>query len=347
MNDATLTLGWDIGGAHLKAALLDADGRARRVFQRPCPLWRGLEPLHEGVAAVLDELQDLRLRHAVTMTGELVDFFPCREEGVAMLARLLSARLAAPRFYAGRSGFVAANAVAQHASDIASANWHASAVFLAARSNNGLLVDIGSTTSDLIVLHNGRPAVRGYSDVERLRFDELLYTGVVRTPVMALAQQLPLAGEWQRLAAEHFATMADVYRLTGELPAEDDLAETADGAGKTPQESARRLARMCGCDLSYMPMHQWRQLASSLRERQLQLLQSAAERAFSRALLDEAAPLIGAGAGRFLVSELARRLQRPYCDAAAWIEAEAAIARSASVCLPAYAVAWLAREAPA
>lgn len=337
------TLGWDLGGAHLKAVLVDADGRASRVFQQSCPLWRGLDTLERAVAAVMTALEDVRLRHAVTMTGELADIFPSRDEGVQRLTQCMAQYLGAAdmRIYAGPHGFVPTPSIGDHLAAIASANWHASAAFLAARIGDGLFVDIGSTTSDLIVLHQGRPAARGYTDAERLRSEEMIYTGVVRTPVMAVAQQLPFGGEWQRVAAEHFATMADVYRLTGELPEDYDMSETADGAGKSPEESARRLARMVGRDLADAPMTQWRELAYSIKAQQMRILQSGLERNLSRAWLSGDAPLVGAGAGRFLVRELAQSMRRPYQDASAWISAMPDVAEWAGVCLPAYAVAWL------
>lgn len=337
------TLGWDLGGAHLKAVLVDVDGRALQVFQQPCPLWRGLDTLERAVAAVMAVLNDVPLRHAVTMTGELADIFPNRDEGVQQLTQCMEQYLQAAdiRIYAGPHGFVPTTSIGDHLAAIASANWHASAAFLADRIGDGLFVDIGSTTSDLIMLHQGQPEARGYTDAERLRSEEMIYTGVVRTPVMAVAQQLPFAGEWQRVAAEHFATMADVYRLTGELPENYDMADTADGAGKSSEESARRLARMVGCDLADATMQQWRDLAYSVKSQQMRLLQTALERSLSRALLSDEAPLVGAGAGRFLVKELAQCLRRPYRDATALISATPGTADWAGVCLPAYAVAWL------
>jgi probable H4MPT-linked C1 transfer pathway protein len=161
---------------------------------------------------------------------------------------------------------------------------------------------------------------------------------------MAVAQRVPFEGEWQGVAAEHFATMADVYRLTGDLSESYDMTETADGTGKTPEDSARRLARMVGRDLADATMAQWRFLANTIKSRQLNLLLSASERVSSHGMLDDS-PLIGAGAGRFLIRELAHRSGREYLDASALISATPEAADLAGVCLPAFAVAWLAREA--
>jgi probable H4MPT-linked C1 transfer pathway protein len=345
MLNSVPTLGWDVGGAHLKAVLVDAEGHASKVFQHPCPLWRGLDHLERAVARIMSEVGSMGLRHAVTMTGELADIFPGREEGVIRLAQAMSSCLGDgdPRFYAGRGGFVSLNGISAHAADIASANWHASAAFLALQQKNALFIDIGSTTSDLILLHQGMPSTRGYTDAERLRFEELVYTGVVRTPVMAVAQRLPFDGEWQGLAAEHFATMADVYRLTGDLPEGYDMAETADGSGKTPEASARRLARMVGHDLSDAEMSQWCRLAHATKLCQLTMLRSAVERVLSRGLLDDDAPLVGAGAGSFLVREMAMHMGQPYIEAATLASDLPQLAEWAGVCFPAFSVAWLAR----
>lgn len=344
MSNCRPTLGWDLGGAHLKAVLIDADGRALQAFQRPCPLWRGVEHLERAVTAVMDAVDGMGARHAVTMTGELVDIFASRDAGVTRLAQCMADNLrdADLRIYAGRHGFVAAEAVPDHSADIASANWHASAAFIGAQVGDALFVDIGSTTADLIPLPQGKLAARGYSDGERLRYEELVYTGAVRTPVMAVAQRAPFAGEWQRLAAEHFATMSDVYRLTGDLPDGYDMAETADGAGKSPEESARRLARMVGRDLADAPLGQWRGLALAIKSQQMHMLQTAAERALSRGVLADAAPLVGAGVGSFLVRGLAHRMGREYRAATTLVPAVPEAAEWAAVCLPAYAVAWLA-----
>lgn len=346
MNNTVATLGWDLGGAHLKAVLVDAGGRALAAEQLACPLWRGLDHLECCVEQVLRAHGGMAMRHAVTMTGELADIFADRDEGVARLAHCMAERLPAAGLgiYAGVHGFVGAADSARHAVAIASANWHASAAWLAGMAGDALLIDIGSTTADLIVLHRGQPAALGHNDAARLQHDELVYTGVVRTPVMAVAQQVPFGGSWQSLAAEHFATMADIYRLTGELDAAFDHAETADGTGKSMEESARRLARMLGRDLDDSDLPGWRRVARAVRARQLGLLQRAVERALSRGLLADDAPLLGAGAGRFLVAELARILQRPYRDAQDLVVAAPAALAGASVCLPAYAVARLAQR---
>lgn len=341
-------IGWDIGGAHLKAAALSGD-RAVSVLQRPCALWLGLDRFREAAASLLRDLSPAAdCRHAVTMTGELADLFADRQEGVFSLLRAMSELAPAPSVsvFAGRAGFLPADAVRpEHVYAIASANWLATGFYAKSRISGAMLVDIGSTTGDLTILRDGLVWTQGYTDGERLRYDELVYSGVTRTPLMALARRAPFEGEWLGTMAEHFATTADVYRLTGELPDYADQCQAADGGEKTLIASARRMARSLGRDLASADMEAWIRLAGYFRERQLGLYMDAARRNLSRGLLRDDAPLIGAGVGRFLVTELAARLGQPYLDFVELLpEHSLAPGFRLADCAPAVAVAFLARQ---
>jgi len=333
------TLGWDVGGAHLKAALVSATGEVLEVYQVACPLWHGIAELERALSQVLGQLKAVPHRHAVTMTGELVDIFPNRRAGVLQIAQFMAQRLNGEvLFYSAKRGFVNGSKVSLHADFIASANWHASASLIAKTIKQAVLVDIGSTTSDLILIKNSLVASQGFTDAERMRFDELIYAGVVRTPLMALCHKVEFDGHLVNVAAEYFATTADVYRLTGELADEDDMTDTADGAGKTKLESARRLARMIGHDVEDKDISVWKALAFQFRKLQLMRLQEALSHLDD---VNQDRPLVGIGAGRFLVRALAEQMNKPYFDVETFIKTSDEAAHWASVCLPAVAVASL------
>ena len=304
-------IGWDIGGAHLKAVLLNSNGDGVQVLQLPCQLWRGLAQLE---LAINHALQTFKIKpsdvvHAVTMTGELVDCFANRPEGVIAISTFATKLLGENTlFYAANSGFVRLEKVNCLTNEIASTNWHASASALAMHVGDALFIDIGSTTTDIIAIEAGKVKTAALSDAARMRDDSLVYTGVVRTPVMALAQKLPLEGVQINVAAEYFATMADVYRLTGELKSDD--AETADGKGKTALESARRLARMIGHDVETKPIETWKSLAETCKTVQIQHIKLAALKH-----LKPNTTIIGAGTGSFLVQQIANDLGCDYLAA--------------------------------
>lgn len=352
-------IGWDIGGAHLKAVLLDADGIVVFAKQVACPLWQGMHHLEQAIDALMHALPQTHanlsnMRHAVTMTGELVDIFTNRHDGVNQIAACILKKLGTQHgenlvqeqsnvlFYAGDAGFVHFEQVAHYSGRIASANWHLSVNYAANTLSEGLFIDIGSTTTDLIPFAAGKPLNQGSTDAERMRLGELVYTGVVRTPLMALAQTVAFAAHQYWVAAEYFATTADVYRLTGELSIADDMAETADGADKSEVATMRRLARMVGHDVEDADAASWLSLAHSFKESQLRLLEQAISTLLNRGIISEKAPVVGAGCGVFLAKTLADRFGRPFVQMDSLINANnEENKRVAGVCLPAYCAAKL------
>ncbi|MGO9673216.1 MAG: hydantoinase/oxoprolinase family protein [Methylocella sp.] len=335
-------IGWDIGGAHLKAARVE-NGAVTEAVQIACPLWLGLNELDRAFAEATQVIGRTAL-NAVTMTGELSDAFATRAEGVAGVAAIAE-RLLAPgtaTFYAARAGFVEGAAAPAHAKDIASANWHASAALTGARANNALFIDMGSTTTDIIPVAKGLPASCGFDDAGRLAHGELIYTGLVRTFLMAGPKLVPFAGQWTALMNEWFADMADVHRILGALPEGADLMDSADGREKTVTASMARLARMIGRDASDATDADWRRLAQFFAEAQLREIMEAASLVLSRGLIEADAPIVGAGVGRGVILKLAERLRRPFIAFDDLIEALPAARGKACDCAAASAVALVA-----
>ena len=310
-------VGWDIGGAHLKAAWLNPQGEVQAVYQEPCPLWQGLNALESALARILEKLPPSSMQHVITMTGELVDLFDNKAQGVTEIIGVMQRVLGQQTLlvYAGRSGFISAESVAsKHIDEIASANWLASADYVVQHIGQGLFIDMGSTTTDILLLRDRHVDALGYTDFQRLTSSELVYTGMVRTAVMAVAQAVDFRGSEVGLMSEYFATMADVYRLTHELDERHDQSDSADGGAKTEQASAQRLARMIGCDLKDFPLSDWQSLAYAIRQQQLSRIQLASQKQLSRLKTGEKTLLIGAGIGRFLLQEIASNLGLEYRD---------------------------------
>lgn len=344
---ASKFIGWDIGGAHLKAALLSDSGEVLQVLQLPCQLWKGLDQLEKAINNTLHafKIGPSGASHAVTMTGELVDLFANRHEGVIAISTLATKLLGKDTlFYAAQDnleyGFVALERVSALTPHIASTNWHASASALAIQVQDALFIDIGSTTTDIIAIEAGKVKRLNLSDAARMADDSLVYTGVVRTPVMALAQKLSLEGIEINVAAEYFATMADVYRLTDELLPEHDMSDTADGKGKTELESARRLARMIGHDVENKPIEAWKILAKTCKTLQMNQISAAVAKHLKPNMM-----IIGAGAGSFLVQQIAHQLNCAYQPISMRIAGRTIINKhDLEVCFPAVAVALLAKK---
>ena len=196
-------LGWDVGGANIKAARIGDDQRpGPAVVERPFPLWR--EP--HRLPVVLSEVAD-RIGHArtmaLTMTAELADCFATKREGVAFVIDAFRAVFPASElwFYGVDGRFRSAEEARQHPRQVAAANWMASATLVARTFPDALLVDVGSTTTDIIPIVVGRSVSRGRTDTSRLRTGELVYTGSLRTPVCAIVRSVPVGRRRCRVAA--------------------------------------------------------------------------------------------------------------------------------------------------
>jgi probable H4MPT-linked C1 transfer pathway protein len=339
----TAVVGWDLGGANLKLALIEG-GRVVRVAQIPCPLRQEAGKFDSALGEAF-RLCPPSAVHAVTMTGELSDVFPDRRAGVAYLVEMMrEATDGEALFYAGRLGFLDHTRAAECPLDVASANWHASAAFVAQSFPEALFLDVGTTTTDLIPLKGAMVAARAFTDGERLAERELIYTGVVRTPVMAVTRTVPFKGRMQGITAERFATMADVWRLLGELAADADPYPTPDLKGKTTQDSAVRLARMLGRDLSDAGLLAITDAARLLAVCQLAEIEAAAHMLITRESIGAGAPIVGAGCGRFIARQIADRFGRPYHDFAELTDCGSEAREAVSACAPAVAVGLMAES---
>jgi (4-(4-[2-(gamma-L-glutamylamino)ethyl]phenoxymethyl)furan-2-yl)methanamine synthase len=335
-------IGWDIGGAHLKAARLE-NNRIVKVVQIACPLWLGLDELHRSFAEAKEALGPAD-RNVATMTAELCDAFLNRTEGVLNVATIASRELApvSLKFYAGASGFIEPEAVNAEIRAVASANWHASATLVGRHFPEALFIDMGSTTTDIVPVKSGMVATCGYTDAERMRHGELVYAGIVRSLLVSGLRLVPFEGRWIPLMNEMFATTSDIYRLLGELPDGADVMPTADGRDKSIEASRTRLARQIGHDTSDASPQAFAHLARFFAETQVREVADGAHLVLSQVDLPRQAPIVGAGVGRFVVKRLAHRLERPYVDFSDLVEVVPEVRVKAGDCAPASALALLA-----
>lgn len=340
-----LTAGLDVGGAHLKVALVEA-GQVLAVEQHVCPLWQGFDKLDAALAAAAPVIS--RATHvAVTMTGELSDLFPSRKHGVdAIVGRLVAQFGPLTQFWMGSRGFGTAHEATSNPADTGSTNFLATAALLGSlpRSETSLLIDFGSTTADIIPIVRGRPVPRGLTDADRQATGELVYTGFTRTAVMGVATRAPVDGRWVTLAREYLATMADVRRVLGDELDTIDLHATADGKGRSIGESRARLARMLGQDAGTISGDALRQAAFYIREEQRRSIADGAMQVLSAADLPATAPIIAAGTGADEAKRVALQIDRPCFPFGAVVGAPEALRQNATYYAPAVAVALLAAQ---
>jgi probable H4MPT-linked C1 transfer pathway protein len=338
VSEETRVLGWDVGGANVKAAVVEIGARGRTVVtrSRPFEIWRDKDALADvlrELAAALPSPDAV----AVTMTAELSDVFRTKREGVGfVLDAVLAVSRAPVRVFITGGAFVDTETARAEPLAAAASNWLATAMLVGGLVPDALLVDIGSTTTDVTPVVEGRVAALGRTDLERLLAGELVYTGAVRTNVAAIVRRVPLRGGACPVASELFAVSGDVHVLLGSLAPDDYTGSTPDGRPPTAELAAERLARVVCADAEMLTSGEIRAIAEAVAEAQVEEIAGALRRVASR--LARPVPVIATGLGSFLARRAAQRAGMPVRDLADVLKVDV------GTVAPAVAVAWLALD---
>lgn len=327
-------VGLDIGGANLKAA--DEVGR---VLVQSFPMWQRSAELASTLARVIEHFPGCD-RIAVTMTGELADCFRTKQEGVQFILGAVGQAAAGQEVLVWQSGgeFVDLATARELTQLVAAANWHAQATWIGRMQPDGsaVLIDIGSTTTDIVPIENGFPMPHGRTDPERLVCGELVYLGVRRTPLMGLLQEVQLAGVTRPLARELFSTTLDVFLITGDIPEDPADRVTANGAPATREFAFDRLARQFCGDTQEFSHEVLTEFALLVRAKLLDLLGSCIQRVAGKV----ATTALLSGEGAFLARQSLDGMSLQV------IELEQVLGESGSRAACALALARLAAETP-
>jgi probable H4MPT-linked C1 transfer pathway protein len=301
-------IGVDIGGANLKVFAGD------RVDIHYCPLWKE-SPIQE----ILRPYQDVQ-SVAVVMSGELADSFSSKMDGISFIVQEVLSVFPHAVFYGVDGVFHTKPCI-----ELAAANWLAACDALAVAYPNAVLVDIGSTTTDIIPLQNARDLF-GYTDLKRLQDGYLLYIGMLRTPIATLISEVELDGIKTAVSTEFFANAADAHLIMGTITSDLYTCERADGGDLSYEACIRRISRVVCADPEEIGEGGVRQIAQAFISRQKEMTLSGVKKVCGRAGTSE---VICAGIGAEVL--------------ASWLSEDGFVCHIApySDALPAYGVAQL------
>ena len=303
-------------------------------------MWREWRSLAISIAKLLENCPPF-VGVAVTMTGELADCFATRSEGVAVILEQLTSILPAQmvRIYSVDGSWKIVSQAARDPWSIAASNWHGLARFATRFTGckSCLLVDTGSTTTDLIPIRNGKIQLAARTDSQRLQAGALVYTGIERSNVAAIVSEVTLFGSSCPIMNEQFATMRDVYQWIGEIEDAPNDCETADGKPATRNAARYRLARVVGEDGSTLADADIDQIANQIAVAQTMLVAKAIAKVSGGVKFDCVAM---SGHGDFLIEGA--------LAASGWegerVKLRDTLGCELSRCAPAYAIATLASE---
>src|SRR5881296_2882171 len=155
----TAVLGWDVGGVNTKVARV-VRGTVAAARAQPYEIQRDPTALGSLLARLAAEQRVAGAAHAVTMTAELSQFFRTKREGVRFVLDAVTAAFpeADVRVYAADGRFLSVAAARIEPLAVAAANWAATAQLVARSFPEAILIDTGTTTTDIIPIAGGRVA---------------------------------------------------------------------------------------------------------------------------------------------------------------------------------------------
>ncbi len=312
-------LGLDIGGANTKAAYMRTRNGAVKEFRmlhRYFPFWKNgdLE-----IVNMLSSIMDKLVRSepldcvCVTMTAELSDIFETKREGVTdILDCLTKAFTGIQMLVLDTDGNLRTiDSARSEPLKIAAANWAATGWMVAQKIQNGIVVDVGSTTTSIIPILEGKVAAAGKTDLDKLINGELVYTGSLRTNIATIVKFVPLKGSMSRVSSELFAQSGDVHLLLNNISETEYTAETPDGKGKTRREAFSRLARVVCADTEMLTEQEILQIAKDVYAKQVEQIAEGLAQVYSRLKKDakKTVPVVATGMGKnFLARKAAEKL---------------------------------------
>jgi probable H4MPT-linked C1 transfer pathway protein len=300
-------IGWDIGGVNTKVVRV-VDGVVGESRTHPYEIQRdplALVPLLRSLSAEVGAAAEDR--HAVTMTAELSQMFRTKRDGVAYVLDAVARAFPASdvRVYTVDGRFLTPAEARAEPLAVAASNWAATARVVAVDHRDAMLIDIGTTTTDIIPIAGGRVAGIGATDPARLSSGELVYTGALRTPAEAITTHVPLGDVTAGVSAESFALIGDVHVWRGDLPPDDYTVTAPDGRPATREFAAERIARIVCADRDMLDDDAVSAIADAVALAQVKQIARALERVHLRHPAIRVAVVTGLGA--FIAERAARR----------------------------------------
>jgi probable H4MPT-linked C1 transfer pathway protein len=330
-------LGLDVGGANLKVADCREYSNTIRF-----PLWRQPDDLEEQLRQLI-ERAPVCDAIAVTMTGELADCFETKTDGVLHILHAVEHAACGRRVrvYCVDGAFLPGDAVRSEPLLAAASNWHALARYVGRWVEHfpAMLVDVGSTTTDIVLLTKNGPQTSSTTDTQRLLSGELVYSGIGRTSIAAITSILPYRGGLCPVAAETFAASVDAAVLLGMSPERPSDNDTADGRPLTKDCCRDRLARMLCADRSEFTPADALQAARFVWEQQTAKISRGIKQVVEASNFKLASVLLS-GSGELLAKAAVESL----LQAARTRRLSAILGSELSTAAPAHAVAVLASE---
>jgi len=241
-------MGWDIGGANTKYCALNDNTIDCKI--KSFELWRTTKEIQKFVSETHKKFSNkYNIINAISMSGETCDIFPTRDLGVKKILSFFNNQRSDNYVFSKNEKFIKINKNISSGL-IASMNWLAAATYLKSYNKNIIGIDLGSTTTDILLIKDNQIINKRKNDFTGLTSSELMYTGCLRTPISAIVNKIKIRNKVYNIIPENFASIADIYNVLSVILSKNNYTNSSDNRPKTYYYSMRRLSRIFGFDYS-------------------------------------------------------------------------------------------------
>ena len=292
-------LGIDIGGAHIKLVGLNEKKELIFVDYIKFYFWKEEKSINK-VFNYINSKSNKNTLSGITMTAELCDIFKNRLDGFRKIYNYCK-KLKNDYFFYTKSKKKIFKKTDY--SEIVSMNWHSIGRLLERQLKNAIIVDFGSTTTDIICVKNHIIQNKNFDDFSRINSNELVYTGLTRTPIFAIDKKVRINRKYFEIIPEFFSDMSDVYRINSILKKQFDIDETADGKRRSKFSSYARLSRNFGLDFKKSNQNLIKDLSKEIIKTQLEKIYLAIKKNRAKYKIEKKSEIIVCGIGKDVLSD--------------------------------------------
>ncbi|MCW3997508.1 MAG: H4MPT-linked C1 transfer pathway protein [Candidatus Bathyarchaeota archaeon] len=306
-----------MGGANTKAALIHTKNNkvtAIKILKRYFPIWKKPDKL---ISVLLEIKQKLHTNQVdsmgLTMTAELSDAFQTKREGVNHI--LDSATQAFDHIPISvlniKNKLISVQKAKANPLEVAAANWVATGWLVSQKIKNCVIIDVGSTSTSIIPIMDGKISALGYTDFEKLKVGELVYTGSLRTNIAAIVKSIPIKDDIVNVSSEFFSQSGDIHLILGSIVEEEYFSETPDYRGKKRMDAMNRLAKVVCGDLEVLEESEIYEMAKYIYSKQIEQISEGLKKVYSHVKLNKNkdVPIVVTGIGKnFLAKKAANKL---------------------------------------
>ena len=281
-------LGIDIGGANTDCSIIALENNnvhLVKTFRDYFPMWKNNEILS-------DYLEKIREKEApdivcVSMTAELADCYKSKKEGVLDISkRVVDTFGTEGVYFVSVDGLKCFDDLKSDLLSAAASNWIGTVELLKHVCSDCVFMDMGSTSTDIIPIMDGKEHAEGHNDLERLISGELVYTGLLRSNLASIVHNVPIRGENCGVSSEYFSITADVHMILENISEDEYTCPTPDGMGSDVLSCKRRLARLVCADLDLLGDDEINAIAKFIEEKQIAMIYNGLKKVVSRTKLD-------------------------------------------------------------